>query len=74
MAGRAVVERAAANARVTEIELVSTSEARTRLLPFDAARYLADDMAIAEYMTAVLEANDPICCSWRLVMLRDPGT
>lgn len=26
---------------------------------FDAARYLEDDEAIAEYMTAVLEANDP---------------
>jgi probable addiction module antidote protein len=30
-----------------------------KLLPFDAARYLADEAAIAEYMTAVLEANDP---------------
>jgi probable addiction module antidote protein len=31
----------------------------TRLLPFDAARYLTDDDAIAEYITAVLEADDP---------------
>ena len=30
-----------------------------KLLAFDAARYLDDDEAIAEYMTAVLEANDP---------------
>ncbi len=30
-----------------------------RLLPFDAARYLTDDAAIAEYMTAVLEMDDP---------------
>jgi probable addiction module antidote protein len=30
-----------------------------KLVPFDAARYLDDDEAIAEYMTAVLEANDP---------------
>jgi probable addiction module antidote protein len=30
-----------------------------KLLPFDAARYLTDDAAIAEYMTAVLEADDP---------------
>jgi len=30
-----------------------------RLLPFDAARYLDDDEAIAEYMTAVLELDDP---------------
>ncbi len=30
-----------------------------KLLPFDAARYLTDDAAIAEYMTAVLESGDP---------------
>lgn len=30
-----------------------------KLIPFDAARYLDDDEAIAEYMTAVLEADDP---------------
>ena len=30
-----------------------------KLLPFDAARYLNDDAAIAQYMTAVLEMNDP---------------
>ncbi len=30
-----------------------------KLVAFDAARYLDDDAAIAEYMTAVLEANDP---------------
>ena len=29
-----------------------------KLLAFDAARYLDDDEAIAEYMTAVLESND----------------
>ena len=28
-------------------------------LPFDAARYLTDDAAIAEYVTAVLETDDP---------------
>lgn len=33
--------------------------ARTKLLPFDAARYLTDDAAIAEYMSAVLETDDP---------------
>lgn len=37
----------------------SKSKSRTRLLPFDAARYLTDDVAVAEYMTAVLEADDP---------------
>ena len=31
---------------------------RPKLLPFDAARYLSNDKAIAEYMTAVLEADD----------------
>lgn len=30
-----------------------------KLVAFDAARYLNDDAAIAEYMTGVLEANDP---------------
>src|SRR5215510_3583233 len=37
------------------------SKARTKrkLLPFDAARYLTDEAAVAEYMTAVLEADDP---------------
>jgi probable addiction module antidote protein len=29
-----------------------------KLVAFDAARYLNDDEAIAEYMSAVLEAND----------------
>ena len=29
-----------------------------KLIEFDAARYLNDDGAIAEYMTAVLETND----------------
>ena len=30
-----------------------------KLVAFDAARYLDDDEAIAEYMTAVLATNDP---------------
>ena len=30
-----------------------------KLLPFDAARYLTDDAAVAEYMTAMLETGDP---------------
>jgi probable addiction module antidote protein len=39
---------------------MSTSKAKskTKLVPFDAARYLTDDEAIAEYMTAVLETGD----------------
>jgi probable addiction module antidote protein len=32
---------------------------KVKLLPFDAARYLTSDAAIAEYLTAVLEADDP---------------
>ena len=36
------------------------SRPKTRHLhPFDAARYLTDEAAIAEYMAAVLESNDP---------------
>lgn len=35
------------------------TKGRRKLLPFDAARYLTDEAAIAEYMTAVLEADDP---------------
>jgi len=35
------------------------TKAPLKLVAFDAARYLDDDEAIAEYMTAVLEANDP---------------
>jgi probable addiction module antidote protein len=37
----------------------ATRKPKTRLLPFDAARYLNDEVAIAEYMTAVLETEDP---------------
>ena len=35
------------------------TEAPLKLVAFDAARYLNNDEAIAEYMTAVLETNDP---------------
>lgn len=34
-------------------------KSKIKLLPFDAARYLTDDKAVAEYMTAVLETDDP---------------
>ncbi|HEX3128421.1 MAG TPA: addiction module antidote protein [Thermoanaerobaculia bacterium] len=34
-------------------------KAQIKLLPFDAARYLTDDAAVAEYITAVLELDDP---------------
>jgi probable addiction module antidote protein len=32
--------------------------AKIKTVPFDPARYLTDDEAVAEYMTAVLEADD----------------
>lgn len=38
---------------------MSKSKGRAKLVPFDAARYLTDDAAVAEYVTAVLEADDP---------------
>jgi probable addiction module antidote protein len=38
---------------------MSTPKAKVKLTPFDAARYLTDDVAIAEYMTAILETGDP---------------
>jgi probable addiction module antidote protein len=38
---------------------MTETKASIKLLPFDAARYLTDDAAVAEYMTAVLETDDP---------------
>ena len=37
---------------------MSKTKRSAKLLPFDAARYLTDDAAVAEYMTAVLETDD----------------
>ncbi len=37
---------------------MSISNTKTKLLPFDAARYLTDEAAIAEYVTAVLETEN----------------
>ena len=37
---------------------MSTSKTKPKLLAFDPARYLTDDAAIAEYMTAVLETEN----------------
>ena len=37
---------------------MSTTKMKSKLVPFDAARYLSDDAAIAEYMNAVLETGD----------------
>ena len=38
---------------------MSRTKAKAKLVPFDAARYLTDDAAVAEYMTAALETGDP---------------
>jgi probable addiction module antidote protein len=38
---------------------MTKAKAPAKLIVFDAARYLNDDEAIAEYMTVILEANDP---------------
>jgi len=35
-----------------------TTKPNRKLLPFDAARYLTDDDAVAEYMNAVLETGN----------------
>ncbi|MFO1225929.1 addiction module antidote protein [Roseateles sp.] len=37
---------------------MSTRKASPKLVPFDAARYLTDEAAIAEYMNAMLESGD----------------
>ncbi len=37
---------------------MSAPKSKPKLLPFDAARYLTDETAVAEYMTAVLETED----------------
>jgi probable addiction module antidote protein len=36
-----------------------TAKTKVKLTRFDAARYLTDDAAVAEYMTAILETGDP---------------
>jgi probable addiction module antidote protein len=38
---------------------MSKPKAPVKLVPFDAARYLTDDAAVAEYITAVLEMDNP---------------
>ena len=42
-----------------ELTVMSKAKRSVKLLPCDAARYLTDDAAVAEYLTAVLEADDP---------------
>ena len=37
---------------------MTKTKATRKLVPFDAARYLTDDAAIAEYMSAVFEMRD----------------
>ena len=38
---------------------MTKSKTPLKLVAFDAARYLDDDEAIAEYVTTILETNDP---------------
>lgn len=38
---------------------MTKTKAPPKLVAFDAARYLDNDEAIAEYITAVLESHDP---------------
>ena len=38
---------------------MTKTKAPLKLVAFDAARYLDNDQAVAEYMTVVLDANDP---------------
>jgi len=38
---------------------MSKAKTKVKLTPFDAARYLTDDAAVAEYMSAILETGDP---------------
>ena len=38
---------------------MTRTKAPLKLVALDAARYLDDDEAIAEYMTAILETHDP---------------
>jgi probable addiction module antidote protein len=38
---------------------MTKTKAPLKLVAFDAAKYLDEDEAIAEYMTAALETNDP---------------
>ncbi len=48
-----------ATTRTAGVGLMSTAKTKVKLTPFDAARYLTGDAAVAEYMTAILEAGDP---------------
>ncbi len=37
---------------------MAKSKSKLKLVPFDAAKYLTDEDAIAEYMSSVLEEDD----------------
>lgn len=52
-------QASAANPPTTGAGTMSKTKVSTKLLPFDPARYLTDDAAVAEYMTAILETDDP---------------
>ena len=46
------------SAHPARAEGMSNSRGKSTLLPFDAARYLTNDTAITEYITAVVETGD----------------
>lgn len=56
--GAAGEQRAASGRAGLETRAMKKTNPRPKFVPFDAARYLTDDAAIAEYMTAVLETGD----------------
>lgn len=48
--------------------MVTATQAKTRLVPFDAGRYLTDSTTVAAYMNAALETGDT---DFFLLTLRD---
>ena len=52
-------QASAVHIQPTGVTAMSTANKPIKLVPFDAARYLTDHVAVAEYMSAVLKADDP---------------
>ncbi len=44
---------------MTKAKAKAKTKSPRKLLPFDPARYLTDDAAVAEYVSAILESDDP---------------
>ena len=58
-AGLAVLSRFSRPISRRQYAMTKTKKEPLKLVAFDVTRYLGDDEAIAEYLTAMLEANDP---------------